>query len=236
MGPLDAIVLAGGLGTRLRDALPDRQKVAAPVGGTPFLSRLIGWLGRAGVARVVLAAGYRADDVKAIADAHRNKSPQVIVSVETMPLGTGGAARLAFDLTTSDPILVLNGDSFAEIDIEAFRRFHAARHARVSLAMVASADPSRYGTIETNADGSVRSFREKQDAVAGESAINAGLYLFDRAALGNLPSGRAISLERDVFSELIGKRLYAMQFKARFIDIGTPESLHAAQGFFGEAI
>jgi NDP-sugar pyrophosphorylase family protein len=230
-GEFDAIVLAGGLGSRLREALPNRQKVTAPIGGKPFLSKLIDWLTKAGIGRIVLAAGHRASDVEAVAAAYSGRKPAVSVSVEPAPLGTGGAARLALQMTGSDPLLVLNGDSFADIDLAALRQFHSARHARVSLALVAAPSASRYGLVETDSDGAVRAFSEKP-AAAGGGAINAGVYLFERAALSALPEQIPLSLERDVFPGLINHGLYAMLFDAAFIDIGTPESLQAAAGFF----
>ena len=230
-GALDAIVLAGGLGSRLREALPDRQKVTAPVGGKPFLAKLIDWLTDAGIGHVVLAAGHRASDVETVAAAYSGRNPPVSVSVEPAPLGTGGAARLALPMTESDPVLVLNGDSFADIDIAALRRFHAARHARVSLALVAAPSASRFGLVGTNNDGAVRSFSEKP-AASGGGAINAGVYFFERATLAAIPEKTPLSLERDVFPGLINHGLYAMLFDAAFIDIGTPESLQAAAGFF----
>jgi D-glycero-alpha-D-manno-heptose 1-phosphate guanylyltransferase len=231
--PIDAIVLAGGFGTRLKDVLPDRQKVTAAVGGSPFLSRLIDWLGEAGIARIVLAAGHRADDVKAVAEQHAGGPAQVLVATESNPLGTGGAARLALNLTTSDPLFVLNGDSFARIDIAAFRQFHSQRRAACSIALVTAPDPSRYGTVDVTANGEVRSFREKQTG-SKAAAINAGVYLFDRATLAHLPEDQPLSLERDVFPGLVGNGLYATHFDAPFIDIGTPASLLEAKSFFGE--
>ena len=230
-GALDAIVLAGGIGSRLREALPDRQKVTAPIAGKPFLGKLIDWLTNAGVGRIVLAAGHRASDVEAVAAAYAGRKPAVSVSVEPAPLGTGGAARLALPMTESDPVLVLNGDSFADIDLAALRQFHTARQARVSLALVTAPSAKRYGLVETGSDGAIRSFSEKP-AASGGGAINAGIYLFQRQALAALPERMPLSLERDVFPGLINHGLYAMLFDAAFIDIGTPESLQAAAGFF----
>lgn len=229
---LDAIVLAGGLGTRLRTVLPNRQKVTAPIDGEPFLSRLLQWLADAGIARIVLAAGHRAGDVQAVVAAHADLGPAIEVSIEPMPLGTGGAARLALPLTESDPVLVLNGDSFADIDLVAFRAFHAANHAQVSLALVAAPERGRYGAVKIGADNAVESFVEKPGDGAQSSAINAGIYMFARAALAAVPSGMPVSLERDVFPGLIGNGLYAMPFNSGFIDIGTPESLRSAAEFF----
>lgn len=229
---LDAIVLAGGLGTRLREVLPNQQKVTAPVAGQPFLLRLLRWLDDAGIAQIVLAAGHRAGDVQAIAAGHTDSGLPPRVSIEPVALGTGGAARLALGLTESDPVLVLNGDSFARIDLAAFRKFHRARRAQVSLALVQIAETGRFGAVEVGTDNSVVSFREKPGSGAHPSAINAGIYLFERAALAALPEQQPLSLERDVFPGLIGMGLYAMHFNIGFIDIGTPESLRTAADFF----
>jgi NDP-sugar pyrophosphorylase family protein len=230
---LDAIVLAGGLGTRLRSILPNQQKVTAIVGGEPFLSHLIRWLADAGIARVVLAAGHRAQDVEALAATLAGSGAPVVVSAEPAPLGTGGATRLALPQTESNPVLVLNGDSFTAIDLTAFRTFHEARSAEVSLVLVPVPDRSRYGALEIDSRGAVLSFREKADSDAAAGNISAGIYLFNRPAVAAIPANRPVSLERDVFPGLIGKGLYAMVFNAGFIDIGTPESLLEAEHFFG---
>ncbi len=228
---IDAIVLAGGRGTRLRAVVPDRQKVTAEVAGEPFLSRVIRWLADAGAARVVLAAGHRSADVRALA-VPGGSGPAISVSVEPAPLDTGGAARLALAQTDSDPVLVLNGDSFAAIDLLAFRTFFSERHAQVSMALVQRPDRARYGAVAVDSHGAVVSFREKPEASAAGGAINAGIYLFRRSALAAIPLGRPCSLERDVFPQLISRGLYAMIFTADFIDIGTPQSLEAAERFF----
>jgi D-glycero-alpha-D-manno-heptose 1-phosphate guanylyltransferase len=229
---LDVIVLAGGLGTRLREVLPGRQKVTAPVSGEPFLTRLLQWLADAGIGQIVLAAGHRAADVEAVAAARASFGPTVQVSIEPVPLGTGGAARLALPLTDSDPVLVVNGDSFADIDLAAFRAFHSAHRAQASLALVAAPEPSRYGAVKIDANNAVVSFEEKPDVGAQSSAISAGIYLFERATLAAVPGGKLVSLEREIFPDLIGKGLYAILFNSGFIDIGTPESLRSAAEFF----
>jgi len=231
-GQREAIVLAGGRGTRLAAVLPDRQKVTANVGGTPFALRLAQWLGEAGVNRVVFAAGHRAKDVEALT-ADSGQRPELVVCVEPRPLGTGGAARFAASRTRANPVLVLNGDSIAEIDLRALYGFHRERHAAVTLALAPVPDTGRYGLVHTEADGRVASFHEKVSGVQAPGWINAGVYLFERDALLSIPSNREVSLEREIFPALIGKGLYAMRFDARFIDIGTPESLGAAGAFFG---
>jgi D-glycero-alpha-D-manno-heptose 1-phosphate guanylyltransferase len=229
----EAIVLAGGRGTRLASVLPDRQKVTAEVSGAPFILRVIDWLEQAGIERIVLAAGHRAEDLQQALRLREPKFPRIVISTEAQPLGTAGAVRLAADLATGNPVLVVNGDSFAEIDISALADFHRARAATVSLALVPNSDAGRYGLVETSDDDEVLSFAEKT-ASAGAGWINAGVYVFDRAAFDLIPADRPASLERELFPRLVGRGLYAARFDARFIDIGTPESLVAAQTFFAE--
>lgn len=236
LGGGNAIVLAGGRGTRLAPVLPDRQKVTADVAGTPFVRRVVHWLRRAGMTRIVLAAGHRADDVAHALAAERPSQTQIIISAEPRPLGTAGAARRAASSTAGNPILVVNGDSFAEINPAALLDFHNERRALISLALVPAPDVARYGSVVTGDDDEVLSFTEKSDTPGQAGWISAGVYVFDRAAFDLIPAGRPASLERELFPSLIGKGLFAARFDARFIDIGTPESLAAAMAFFAEGM
>lgn len=228
----EAIVLAGGRGTRLATVLPNRQKVAAEVRGEAFALRLARWLGAADVDRVVFAAGHRAADIETLVASYTAASPKLIVSVEPEPLGTGGAVALAARRTAADTVLVLNGDSFAEVNLQALYDFHDATGAAATLALARVDDVGRYGAVEARETGEIISFREKLGAAGGAGLINAGVYLFDRKVLNLLPTDRAVSLEQEVFPSLIGAGLYGMAFEGRFIDIGTPESLAAAEAFF----
>jgi NDP-sugar pyrophosphorylase family protein len=232
----NAIVLAGGRGTRLASVLPDRQKVTADIAGVPFVRRVVHWLRQAGMTRIVLAAGHRADDVAHALAVGPPSRTQIIISAEPRPLGTAGAVRRAANSTAGNPVLVVNGDSFAEIDPAVLLDFHAERRALVSLALVATPDVTRYGTVLTGNDDEVLSFTEKSAAPARPGWISAGVYVFDRAAFDLIPADRPASLERELFPSLIGKGLFAARFDARFIDIGTPESLAAATAFFAESM
>jgi NDP-sugar pyrophosphorylase family protein len=229
-------VLAGGRGSRLASVLPHRQKVTAEVAGTPFLLRIMRWLADAGMARIVLAAGHRARDVEDLIEPRRSALPEIVISAETHPLGTGGAVRLAAQATSRNPVLVVNGDSFAEIDPTALLDFHQDRRATVSLGLVPVPDVARYGAVETSVDDRVLSFAEKADAPARAGWINGGVYVFERAAFDPIPVDRPSSLERELFPALVGRGLFAARFDARFIDIGTPESLAAATAFFAESM
>ncbi|MBI3453596.1 MAG: NTP transferase domain-containing protein [Rhodospirillales bacterium] len=227
----DAIVLAGGLGTRLAAVLPNRQKVTAEVAGTPFVVRIIDWLAAAGVRRVVLALGHHAGEVEKIVTGRAWPGVAVVAAVESEPLGTGGALRNALSRTASDPVIVLNGDSFAAIDPQALVAFHRNMRAKLTMALVSVPRAGRYGVVETGDDGAVTAFVEKP-ADAGEARINAGIYVVSRAVAAGIAAGRAVSLEREIFPAMVGHGFYACGFNAPFIDIGTPESLAAAQTFF----
>lgn len=226
---VNVVILAGGLGTRLRSVLPDRQKVMADVEGQPFLGRLIGLYARAGAKRIVLALGYRSSDVEEFIS--RFQEPvELIASIEAEPLGTGGALRLALAHIESKTVLVSNGNPFAAVDLSALRDLHAARDGAITLALAEVSDASRYGRVAVDDRGAVTSFAEKAQGQSG--SVNAGVYLVERSVIAQLPSGRAISLERDVFPQWIGRGLYALHGNVPFIDIGTPELWAAADAFF----
>lgn len=232
---VDVVILAGGFGTRLRAVLPDRQKVVANVGGQPFLGKLIEFYAAAGARRIILALGYRAADVQETTSAFADKV-DIVASIEPEPRGTGGALRHALPHLRSDTILVANGDSFAAADLPALMRLHLAKNSLATIALAHVDDISRYGRVVTDDAGAVIRFEEKPTAVAGRPAeagnINAGVYLLERSVITGLPGDQAISLEREVFPQLIGRGMYALAADMPFIDIGTPESWEAAERFF----
>jgi len=229
---IDAIILAGGKGTRLAEVLPSRQKVTADVAGRPFLHILLEWLTAYGIGRIVLAAGHRSEDVRAAIEGAQIADARIMV--EPAPLGTGGATRFAISGTGSDPVLVMNGDSFAPVDIPALLEKHLESGASATIALVRVPKPGRYGLVESDETGAVRSFTEKPDATPDEGWINAGIYIFRRSVIEALEAGREVSLEREVFPSLIGKGLHSCRFETKFIDIGTPSSFAQAQSFFSE--
>ncbi len=227
---LTAAILAGGLGTRLRAAVADRQKVVASVAGRPFLMRLLDQLADAGVRRVVICTGYKAGQVAELAGSEY-RGMSLRYSPEPGPLGTAGALRLALPLLESDPVLAMNGDSFCETDLRAFWRTHRERKAVGSMVIREVADTSQSGRVSYDANGAVTSFVEK-GASAGSGWINAGIYLLGRTILENIPADRPVSLERETFPAWIGRGLYAFPTAGKFLDIGTPESYAAAQKLF----
>jgi NDP-sugar pyrophosphorylase family protein len=225
---LCAAVLAGGLGSRLRSVVADRQKVVAPIGGRPFLYRILDQLADAGLRRVVLCAGYKAEEVAATIGANY-RGMSIRYSTEPRSLGTAGALRHALPLLDSDPVLALNGDSYCEVDLAAFR----AAHDRHSATLVATkvADTSRFGQVTFDERGKITGFVEK-GGTTGPGWVNAGIYLLGRAVLESIPAGRAVSIERETFPAWVGRGLYAFCAHGKFVDIGTPDSYAGAQSFF----
>jgi D-glycero-alpha-D-manno-heptose 1-phosphate guanylyltransferase len=224
-------ILAGGLGTRLRPVIGERAKVVAEVNGRPFLAHLLDQVARFGFRDVVLCVGWQAEAVEAALG--REHGPlRLRYSREAEPLGTGGALRLALPLLAGPSAMVLNGDSYCDADLAAAWAEHRARRASATLVLVEMADTSRYGRVEVDAEGVVERFMEKQEGGAA-GWINAGIYLLERARIETIPPGRALSLERDVLPGWIGTGLRGHRCRARFIDIGTPQSYSAASRFFG---
>jgi histidinol-phosphate phosphatase family protein len=225
---ISAVILAGGLGKRLRPVLPDRPKALAPIGARVFLSYLLDQIAEAGMPKAVLCTGFLGEQVGA-ALGDRYRGLRLLYSREPEPLGTAGALRLALPLLESDPVLVLNGDSFCRLDISAFYACHLARRAKATIALVQVPDVSRFGAVNFSDDGCIRGFGEKSKQGAGW--INAGIYLLSRKLLEAIPAGRAVSLERQVFPAWVGKGLYGYPGGQSFIDIGTPDSYREAASF-----
>jgi len=215
---LSAVVLCGGLGTRLRSAVPDRQKTMAKVGEKPFLDILLDWAAGHGVRRFVLCTGYKADQVEDHFKARADVS--VVFSHETNPLGTGGAVRHALPLLGGQPALVLNGDSFCPLDLRSFHDFHKRGGGAASLAVVEPGARRDGGFLELGPGGRVLSFEEREHR-AGR-VLNAGVYLLEHEALITIPT-EPCSLEKDVLPRLLARGVYASKTAAPLYDIGTPE-------------
>jgi NDP-sugar pyrophosphorylase family protein len=224
---LRAFVLCGGLGTRLRSVLSDRPKSMAPVAGVPFLQLLLEDLKAQGIGDVILGTGYLADQVEAFFRDGEKFGLRVRYSREDEPLGTGGAIKLAEPLL-SEPTLVLNGDSYVEWNLAATRDLFARKDASVVMILQAVPDVARYGSVAIEPDGRVTDFVEKGKR-AGAGLINAGVYLVRKEIVAGLPTGVAVSLERDVFPGLLSGKVYGLVSEGLFIDIGVPADLERAQ-------
>jgi NDP-sugar pyrophosphorylase family protein len=227
-----AVVLAGGLGSRLRAVVGDRPKALAPVAGRPFLEYLLRHLADAGVREAVLCTGFGADAVAEVMGDGARFGLRLRYSREDRPLGTGGALRQAAAMLGPGPALVLNGDSLVSLPLAALCALHAGRAARATLLLARVPDCSRFGAVSIDPDGRMLRFEEKHRA--GPGLVNAGVYLVEQSVLQTIPGGREVSLEKEVFPGLIGG-LYGLVVDTELVDIGTPESLAAAQRLFAGA-
>ena len=227
---ISAIILAGGLGTRLRSVVSDRPKVMATINGRPFLSYLFDQIENAGVSHVVLSVGYLGNMIESqFGNNYHNLD--IEYSRENHPLGTGGAIRLAFPLVRSEVVLVMNGDSYCHADLQSFYRSHGAGGTQASILLTQVEDIARYGQIEIDSHNLVSRFSEK-GASHGPGLINAGIYLINRFLLATIPQFQALSLERETFPEWISHGIQGIVLGEKFIDIGTPESYAEAEIFF----
>lgn len=228
---LRAFVLCGGLGTRLRSVLSDRPKSMAPVGGVPFLEVLLKNLKAQGIDQVILGTGYLAEQIEDYFGDGGELGLTLRYSREKEPLGTGGALKLAGKLL-SDPVVVLNGDSYVEWDFAAALRLFKEKEARLVMVLQPVPDVGRYGSVTIDAEGRVIDFVEK-GAGTGAGLINAGIYLLRKEIMDELPDGQAVSLERDVFPGLLARGVYGLVADGLFIDIGIPADLERAQTLLG---
>jgi len=216
------LILVGGLGTRLRPVLPDIPKPMAPVGGKPFLEYLVRWLSRARLRHIVLCAGYGAVQIQKYFGQGEAFGAQITYSIENEPLGTWGAIRLAAEQIDYPEFLVLNGDSWIQVNLSALLDFHHQKGGVSSIAAVRMEDSSRFGSIKLGAAGRITAFLEKQ--TEGSTLINGGVYVFSRRALDIAPhTTGASSLEKEIFPALIPHGVYGMHVEGYFVDIGVPE-------------
>ena len=229
-----AAILAGGMGSRLRSVVADRPKVLADIHGKPFLTYLFDQLVAAGIKEIVLCTGYLGEQINSLFGESYG-AVRLTYSREPRPLGTAGALRLALPLLRSDPVLVMNGDSYCEANFQAFCVWHNRRRANATLLLTEVSETRRFGRVQVNDDGAVTDFEEKGDG-REPGWINAGIYLLTRRMLAEVPVGRPVSLEREIFPSWIGRGLYGFRNTERFVDIGTPESYASAQFFFGTGV
>ncbi|MGI8890893.1 MAG: nucleotidyltransferase family protein [Chthoniobacterales bacterium] len=228
---LRAVVLCGGLGTRLRSVVSDRPKSMALIGDVPFLQLLLQNLKDQGVREAILGTGYRAEQIEDFFQSGKELGLQIHYSREEKPLGTGGALKLAEELL-SDPVLVLNGDSYVEWSLPAMRDCCREREADIVMVLQEVPDVGRYGSVTMDHGGRVSEFVEKGSR-GGAGLINAGIYLLRKEIVTQLSAGSAISLERDVFPKFLGKKFYGVVARGTFIDIGIPADLERAQMVLG---
>ena len=217
---MEAIILAGGKGTRLKDVVRDLPKPMAPIHGKPFLEYLVIQLARWNIRDIVLSVGYKYEIIQNYFQEGELWNVRIRYSVENRPLGTGGAIRESAQLINDDDFLIMNGDSYFDLDFDVFRAFHLSKKSSLSLALAAKDNTGRYGRVAVDNFGKVLGFEEKSADCPG--LINSGIYLFNHNILSIFPSDN-VSLEQDVLPQLVNKGLYGIQHNGFFIDIGIPE-------------
>ncbi len=223
---MQALVLAGGEGTRLRPLTNTVPKPVLPLAGRPHVSYVIDWLGRHGVDDVVLSCGFLAEGVRAALDA--TTGPAVRFAEEPDARGTAGAIKFAEEML-GDRFFVLNGDVLTDIDLTALAAQHERTGARATIALFPVDDPTGYGLVRRREDGEITEFLEKPEPDQVDTdEINAGAYLLERSVLDLIPPDREVSIEREVFPHLVDEGLYGRRSEGYWIDIGTPERFRQA--------
>jgi mannose-1-phosphate guanylyltransferase len=221
---VQALILAGGEGTRLRPLTYTVAKPVLPLAGRPHVAYVIDWLVRHGVDDVIVSCGHLAEGMRR-ALAELEPGVEIRYAEEPDARGTAGAIRFAADEgMLADRFLVLNGDVLCDLDLTALISQHERTGARATIALYPVADPSGYGLVHRRDDGEITEFLEKPDREQIDTdEINAGAYLLERSVLDLIPPDQAVSIEREVFPLLIGGGLYGIRLEGYWIDIGTPE-------------
>jgi mannose-1-phosphate guanylyltransferase len=228
---MQAVILVGGKGTRLRPLTTDRPKPIVPIVDRPFLAYALEWVASHGITDVVLCCGFRSDAVvAAIGDGSRH-GVHVTWVFEDEPRGTAGALKLA-EPHLQERFVLINGDVLTDMDLTAQLAAHEASGARATLALVPVEDPSAYGLVRLEDDGRVRGFLEKpKPEDIDTDLISAGAYVLERDVVDLIPAGREVSIEREVWPRLVGRGLCGFVHRdAYWMDIGTPERYVRAVG------
>ena len=223
---MQAILLCGGMGTRLRSVVSDRPKPMADICGKPFLQYLLEMLRDKGITEVIFALGYMGEMIEEYFQDGSAFSLKISYSYEEEPLGTGGAIRNALPKIMEEEVLVLNADTYFPMDYQGLYRFHQENDGDFSLATRAVPDISRYGAVRRDAAGRILAWNEKLEdggqPLAGE--INGGIYVMKKSLIAEISEGKQ-SLEQDCIPKWLseGKRIFGLPFDGYFMDIGIPK-------------
>ena len=219
---MQALILAGGEGTRLRPLTYTVAKPVLPLVGRPHIAYVIDWLARHGVDDVIVSCGHLAEGMRSVLE-DLEIGVNLRFAEEPDARGTAGAIRFADDML-ADRFFVLNGDVLCDLDLTAQIEQHERTGARATIALHPVEDPTGYGLVHRRSDGEITEFLEKPEPDQIDTdEINAGAYLLERSVLDEIPPDRNVSIEREVFPKLIGNGLYGIRQEGYWIDIGTPE-------------
>ena len=219
---MQALVLVGGKGTRLRPLTTETPKPILPLVDRPFLSFMIEWLALHGVDDIVFACGFLPDQLEAVLGEGEPGGPRLRYLAEPEPRGTAGGIKFAEDLL-DDTFFALNGDVLTDLDLTWLWADHKRTGARASLGLYPVDDTSAFGLVDRDEQGEVLAFREKVPDRTEPGLINAGTYVLDKSVLDMVPAGQDVSIETEVFPKLVGKGLFCTELNGYWMDIGTPE-------------
>ncbi len=224
---LDLVILAGGLGTRLRPIVSDRPKVLAEVNGKPFLDILISSLSSLGFSKIILSVGHLKNQIK---DRYSNQG--IFFAEEAVPLGTGGGVKNSEHLVSSDHFVVMNGDSWFKngVDFASIHDFHLKNEALVTMLLADPRKEKDYGAVFLDGSNRISRFNEKKEHTE-KHFLNAGVYIMKKNVFSLMPSGN-FSLESDFLPQLVGKNFYGFPVDDQVVDIGTPDRYKLANEVF----
>lgn len=227
-----AIILAGGLGTRLQGVVKDVPKPMADINGKPFLEYLLNFFKKNEIKEIILSVGYK---YKVIIDyfGENFSGIKLVYSIEEEPLGTGGAIKKALNYVDSNEVFVLNGDTFFDINLSKFYKFHIEKKSNLSIGLKIMEKNNRYGIVEVDNDFRIKNFSEKR--YSDKALINAGIYILKKDFLLSLKLPYKFSFEKD-FLERYSKTFafYGFPLDASFIDIGLPSDYYSDNSFFSK--
>ena len=226
----DAIILAGGLGTRLRGVVADLPKPMAPVHERPFLDYILENIDLAFIDRFIFSIGYLGEKIQQYYG-NSYKGKEVVYCVENEPLGTGGGIKKAMQMAKSERVLIFNGDTFFDVDMNSFNASHRAHLCELSVALKTVSSPDRYGTVELE-NGRISKFKEKQSGLE-EGMINGGVYCINRNLLDQFPAEEKFSFETEILEKKVNEwKMCGFISEGLFIDIGIPEDYAKADEIF----
>jgi D-glycero-alpha-D-manno-heptose 1-phosphate guanylyltransferase len=227
----EAIILAGGFGTRLKGVIKDLPKSLAPVIGRPFLEYQLNYLNNWGIQRVILAVGYKNELIREYFG-NTYKSIKLDYSLEDVPLGTGGALKKALSFSGADNVLVMNGDTYFDVDLQSLYDFLHIKECGLGVTLRYVDDVGRYGSVEIDEKNRITGFTEKGQKQS-PGYINGGVYLFDKRFFMGFNLPQKFSLEKGFLEKYCHKeRIYGLCCNGYFLDIGIPEDYKKAQNEF----
>ena len=218
---IDIIILAGGLGTRLRSIIGNNPKCLSPVNGQPFIHFLMDQYVAQGFKRFIVSVGYQKE--KVIKSLKFRKDCKIIFCEEYEPLGTGGAIKKSEQYITSNNVIIINGDSFINLNTDHLVNWHYKMESDCTIVATEIENSNRYGTIEIGKKSRLVGFKEKNDT-SSQGLVNAGIYVMNKSIFNLMPDEKPFSVELEFFPKILNESTYAYICNKELIDIGTPDS------------